>query len=156
MDDAERNECNKMPHKVGWFSSATAAKTQGLRSRLLERFPSAGATPFLDEADVEVGEDFEEEIRQSLERADELVVLLTPWALERPYVWAEIGAAWLRRIPVVGILYGVAATELQARPGIPVFLKRRDFVDINSIDAYFQQLMGRVDQGPTGVEDKVP
>jgi hypothetical protein len=28
-----------------------------------------------------------------------LVVLLTPWALERPYVWIELGASWGRRIP---------------------------------------------------------
>jgi hypothetical protein len=63
---------------------------------------------------------------------------------DRPYVWAEIGAAWGRRIPIIGILYGLTATELQTRPGIPVFLKKRDLLDINGIDVYFQQLKGRV------------
>jgi hypothetical protein len=48
-----------------------------------------GATPFLDEAQVDAGADFEEDILNFLERAHELVVLLTPWALERPYVWAD-------------------------------------------------------------------
>ena len=43
-----------------------------------------GATPFLDEANVEVGEDFEESILSFLEQAHELLVLLTPWALDRP------------------------------------------------------------------------
>src|ERR1700737_1813382 len=49
-----------------------------------------GATPFLDEADVNVGAEFEEEILESLDKAHELIVLLTPWALERPYIWAEL------------------------------------------------------------------
>src|SRR6266516_1746355 len=72
---------------------------------------NCGATPFLDEAEIEVGADFEEDILDFLERAHELVVLLTPWALERPYVWAEIGAAWGGRIPIVALLLGITATE---------------------------------------------
>lgn len=105
---------------------------------------SCGATPFLDEADVEVGEDFEERILDFLSRADELVVLLTPWALDRPYVWAEIGAAFGRRIPIIGILHGITPTELQERPGIPVFVKKRDLIEINNVDVYFRQLASRV------------
>jgi hypothetical protein len=103
----------------------------------------AGAAAFLDEAEVEVGDDFELRILEFLERADELLVLLTPWALERPYVWAEIGAAWGRRIPIVGVLYGMTAAELQTRPGIPVFLKRRDLIVMNDIDRYFEELAKR-------------
>jgi TIR domain len=102
------------------------------------------ATPFLDEADVEVGEDFEEHILEFLEQTHELLVPLTPWALERPYVWAEIGAAWGRRIPIIAILHGMTATELQAKSGIPVFLKKRDFLDINNIETSFQQLKSRM------------
>lgn len=106
-----------------------------------------GATPFLDEANVEVGEDFEESILSFLEQAHELLVLLTPWALDRPYVWAEIGAAWGRRIPIVGILHGMTSTELQSRPGVPIFLKKRDLLDINNIEVYFEQLTARVNAG---------
>ena len=91
-----------------------------------------------------MGEDFEENILSFLEKAHELLVLLTPWALDRPYVWAELGAAWGRRIPIVGILHGMTPTELQSKPGIPVFLKKRDLVDINEIELYFQQLKLRV------------
>ena len=42
---------------------------------------AAGARPFLDEADVEVGAEFEEDIRQFLDEAHELVVLFTPCRL---------------------------------------------------------------------------
>jgi TIR domain len=40
-----------------------------------------GAKPFLDEAEIDAGADFEEDIRKFLERADELIVLLRPGRL---------------------------------------------------------------------------
>jgi len=73
-------------------------------------------------------------------------VLLTPWALERPYVWAEIGAAWGRRIPIVTLLLGITAAELQTRPGIPVLLKKRDLLELNDIEVYLAQLEARSEQ----------
>ena len=101
---------------------------------------SKGGKPFLDEADVEVGAEFEEDIRDFLDKADEFLVLFTPWSLQRPYVWAEIGAAWIRRIPIVVVLHGLSQHEFQAQPNAPVFLKKRDMVRLNDIDHYFQQL----------------
>ncbi len=105
---------------------------------------SCGATPFLDEAEIDVGADFEDDILASIERADEFLVLLTPWALKRPYVWAELGAAWGRRIPIIGVLHGLTAADLQSRQSVPILLKKRDFVLINDIDKYFGQLRKRV------------
>ena len=102
-----------------------------------------GAKSFLDEANVQVGEEFEESIRQFLDIADELLVLFTPWSLERPYVWAEIGAAWIRRIPIIVILYGLTIHQFQLRPANPVFLKKRDIVALNDIEDYFDQLQLR-------------
>src|SRR3954465_8489060 len=63
-----------------------------------------GARTFLDEAHVAVGEDFGDRIFGVLGRADELFVLLTPWALKRPWIAAEIGAARMRGIPIIGAL----------------------------------------------------
>jgi hypothetical protein len=102
-----------------------------------------GADVFLDEADVDVGAEFEEHIRDSLDVADEMLVLFMPWALERPYVWAELGAAWIKRTPIVVVLLGISPAEFQARPNAPVFLKRRDIIRLNDIDRYFEQLDGR-------------
>jgi hypothetical protein len=111
--------------------------------QIAREIAGCGAVPFLDEAEIDVGADFEEDILTFLEKADELVVLITPWALERPYVWAELGAAWGRRIPIVGLLLGLSAGELQARPGVPILLKRRDLLPLNEIDVYLDQLRGR-------------
>ncbi len=103
-----------------------------------------GAQPFLDEADVDIGAEFEEDIREFLDKADELLVLFTPWAAERPYVWAEIGAAWIRRIPIIVVLHGLTRRQFQAQENTPVFLKKRDIILLNDIDQYFEQLGTRV------------
>lgn len=104
----------------------------------------AGAKTFLDEAQIDVGADFEEEIRDAIDEASELLVLVTPWALERPYIWLEVGAAWNRRISIVGVLHGISAAEFQAKSGAPVLLKKRNLIDINAIDRYFEELTLRV------------
>lgn len=109
-------------------------------AREIER---AGAVAFLDEAEIEAGDDFEQRILEFLQQAHELLVLLTPWALNRPYVWAELGAAWGRQIPIIGVLHGLQANELQERPNIPIFLKKRDLIELNDIDRYFSALSQR-------------
>jgi hypothetical protein len=128
------------------FVSHSGADTWVAR-QIAKEISSRGAQPFLDEADVDVGAEFEDDIREFLDKADELVVLFTPWALSRPYVWAEIGAAWIRRISIVVVLHGLSVSEFQAQPNAPVFLKKRDIVMLNDIDRYFEQLGGRIAGG---------
>jgi len=125
------------------FVSHSGADTWVAR-QIAREIAACGATPFLDEAHIDVGADFEDDILAFLEKADELVVLVTPWALERPYIWAELGAAWGRRIPIVGLLHGLSAAELQSRPGVPILLEKRDLLPLNEIDVYLGQLRGRV------------
>lgn len=121
--------------------------------QIAREIADCGATPFLDEAEIDVGADFEEDILAFLEKADELVVLITPWALDRPYVWAELGAAWGRRIPIVGLLHGITAGELQSRAGVPILLKKRDLLSLNEIEVYLGQLRGRVKGNPGASEE---
>jgi hypothetical protein len=125
------------------FVSHSGADTW-VAKQIAREIEARGATAFLDEAHVDAGADFEEDILNFLARAHELVVLLTPWALERPYVWAEIGAAWSRRIPIVALLLGITPSELQARPGVPVLLKKRDLLQLNEINTYLEQLAARM------------
>lgn len=111
--------------------------------QIAREITARGATPFLDEADVDVGAEFEDDIREFLDKADELFVLFTPWAMERPYVWIEIGAAWQRRLPIVVVLHGLSAKDFQAHPNAPVFLKKRDIIRLNELDKYLKQLSTR-------------
>src|SRR5262245_22829251 len=114
-----------------------SARDTWVAKQIAEQVSKCGAVPFLDEANIDVGDDFEEQILKFLGKADELVVLMTPWALDRPYVWAELGAAWSRNIPIVILLQGMTPGEFQAKPGIPVFLKKRDMIELNDVGSYF-------------------
>lgn len=112
--------------------------------QIARELESRGATPFLDEADVDVGAEFEEDIRDFLDKANELLVLCTPWSFGRPYIWAEIGAAWIRRIPIVVVLHGLTRKDFQSQPNAPVFLKKRNIIQLNDIDTYFTELETRI------------
>ncbi len=136
------NDVKQAPSRRLVFVSHSGQDTW-VAKQIAREIEACGATPFLDEAQVDAGADFEEDILAFLEKAHELVVLLTPWALERPYVWAELGAAWGRRIP----------SELQTRPGIPVLLKKRDLLQLNNIDTYLEQLKRRVQQHVSGEQN---
>lgn len=125
------------------FISHSGADTWVAR-QIAREISRCGATAFLDEAESDIGSDFEEDILAFLEKAHELVVLMTPWALGRPYVWAEIGAAWGRRIPIVVLLHGMKPGEFLSRPEVPIFLKKRDLLDLNGIEKYLNQLRQRI------------
>ncbi len=105
---------------------------------------NTGAECFLDVIDVEVGEDFEERIRDAMEDCLELLVLFTPSAIKSRYVWVEIGAAWGQRKRIVGVLYGVTVKDIQKNPAIPLMLKRAILVEINDLDQFFRELRRRV------------
>lgn len=70
-----------------------------------------GATCFLDEAHMEYGDDFEDKILAAVRASQELLVLLTPWAIKRPYIWLELGAIWGQGQRIIGVLYGGSASR---------------------------------------------
>lgn len=120
-------------------------------ARQIEReVRAAGAETFLDEANVEIHEAFPNVIRDYLNRSDELVVLLTPWSLQRPWVWIEVGAAFQRSISIVGILHGMSREDLHSNASIPVILLERNLVQLNDVDRYFTQLRDRITGGVEG------
>jgi hypothetical protein len=115
---------------------------------------AAGAETFLDEAHITIGATFEKEILAALEQANELLVLVTPWALTRPYVWVEIGAAWIRKIPIVVLLHGMTPAEFQKSPNFPVILKERNLLALKDVDRYFTELKERAVNDPKQVAIK--
>lgn len=101
------------------------------------------ASTFLDCFDIRHGDEFWEVIRTAAFECDDLLVLLTPKAVERYNIWVEIGMFFSQRKRITGVLYGLDGTALTADERIPVFLKSRDLVDINRIESYFEQLSER-------------
>jgi hypothetical protein len=130
-----------MAYKV--FISHSSIDTWVAR-QLARYIEDAGAVTFLDEADIEYGDDFEERILEALRTSQELLVLLTPWGLKRPYIWLEIGAIWGLGRRVIGVLHGLGPSELVAQDGTPALLKRIDLVELNNIGMYFEQLQRRI------------
>ena len=104
----------------------------------------AAADTFMDAANIDIGDQFEEKLLAELKLSKELLVLFTPWSLERPYVWMEIGAAWVLNLRIAVVLHGLTNTDIIANPKIPVKIKASDVVIINDIDDYFEQLKKRV------------
>ena len=130
------------------YSSLTLLVMSGWR-QIEKRIQEFGLTTFLSETDIEPGDtDFEERLREALEQCAELVVLLTPEALDRRYVWMEIGAVWGARKRISAILYRITVKDLRHRPGVPVSLLKSNLVDINQdADRFLAQLGRRLRTG---------
>ena len=64
----------------------------------------AGAKPFIDIFDIKKGDRIEARVQEGLGSANELVAFLTPWSVDRNWVWVEIAAAWALRKRYVGVL----------------------------------------------------
>jgi hypothetical protein len=112
--------------------------------QLATHLATCGVDTFLDNADIDHGDDFEESILKAAEESSELLVLLTPWSVDRPYIWMEIGNFWGRRKRMIGLLYGLTVKDVSQDERMPVALKRLDLVQLNEVDSYFVQLARRV------------
>ena len=96
---------------------------------------------FLDEGCIDFGDDIENIILKELRTSNELLVLLTPWSLKRPYIWMEIGAAWGLGMRVVGVTHGVSFEDLNPYPAL---LKKTNLIQLNDMEKYFEQLKIRI------------
>jgi len=103
-----------------------------------------GAATFLDCEQIQRGDDFEQKIIDEAPSCTELLVLFTPTAHGRRYVWIEIGMFLGAKKRIVGVLYGTSVQEISSDERMPVVLKRIDLVNINDLDSYLAQLRARV------------
>jgi hypothetical protein len=71
-------------------------------------------------------------------------VLLTPWAITRPWVVVEIACFMLSQKRVVGIIHGLTPDDALKDPYVAILLDDRVLLDINRLDSYFRELAGRI------------
>lgn len=109
-----------------------------------------GADVFVDVFDIEKGDDFETRIFSELRRCQELVVLLTPWSVDRNWVWVEIGAARALELRIVPVLYKVSLDDIERERGGKTFLGGKNIVEINEIDDYLLELARRIKEKSNG------
>jgi hypothetical protein len=126
-----------IPHRV--FISHSIADTW-VAKQISEHIRSNGAETFLDENDIQHGDDFEDEILKAEESCSELLVLLTPWSITRSWIWLEIGFFRRGKKRIVGVLHGITVNEITKDERVASVLKRLDMVNINDLDSYFTQL----------------
>lgn len=104
-----------------------------------------GADTFLDAHDIVVGDTAQDVIfDEHLQNSQEILVLMTPAAFESKYVFMEIGAARGRKIRISVILYGIETGNVQREIRFPDVIASRNFLEINRIDEYFQQVKQRI------------
>jgi hypothetical protein len=130
-------------HKPQVFISHSSTDTW-VAKQIAAHIKQCGAEFFLDAEDIEHGDDFEKKILEAAQASSELLVLITPWATLRPYIWLEMGVFWGSGKRIVGVLHGITAKEIASDERIPILLKRIDLLDINRIDSYFDQLRARL------------
>ena len=95
-----------------------------------------GATTFRDDRDIHGGDDIPEEIRRQIKQSKEILVLLTPESINRPWVTLEIGAAWgkSKRMRITIVLCHLSFDT------IPAMLKNKKTITLNDLDHYLTEL----------------
>jgi hypothetical protein len=109
---------------------------------ICEKIETIGAATFRDDRDIDGGDDIPARIRRQIIRSNEVVVLLTPESVDRPWVLFEVGAAWGRKqnAKIIAILCHVEVDT------IPDLIKSKKAVSINSFDEYLEELKHRVEK----------
>jgi hypothetical protein len=125
------------PYQV-FVSHATADKW--IATTLCEKIQVAGAASFRDDRDIDGGDDIPDKIRLEIKRSQEIVVLLTPHSVDRPWVLLEVGAAWgwRRSVRITPIMCHVDVDS------IPEIIKSKKAININECDAFFSAIRDRV------------
>lgn len=132
------NKPRQKPNYQVFVSHATADKW--IATTFCEKIDATGATSFRDDRDIHGGDNIPQSIRTEIQVSRELVVLLTPESIERPWVLLEVGAAWGRRkdYRIVPVLCHVTFDA------IPDIIEGKKAFHINDFDKYLVELKRRV------------
>ncbi len=115
-------------------------------TQMANHIESTGASTFLDDKDIAVGEKFPNTLKAELNSADELVALLTPWAVKSKFVWMEIGVAWGREIPIAGLLHGITLEKVLEHEQHRLLLGGTNLQPLNSFPRYVKELSTRIEK----------
>ena len=118
-----------------------ASEDAWVATQIAAHLERCGATTFLDEAHIAVGDDWRKRIREEARGSDELLVLLTPEVLKLSrYVWVELGHFDNLEKRIVWVLYKVTAKQIDRDPRTAGIIRSSDCVQLNDIDRYFRGL----------------
>jgi hypothetical protein len=138
MARSRSNDRQKAKSYRVFLSHATADKW--LARVLCEKIESYGAVTFRDDRDIAGGDDIPDSIRNAIESSQEMVVLITPFSVTRPWVLLEVGAAWYRG---GGMRIVAVRQHVEVEP-IPDMLKSKKVIELNQFDEYLAELEKRI------------
>ncbi|WP_310820799.1 toll/interleukin-1 receptor domain-containing protein [Stratiformator vulcanicus] len=99
------------------------------------------ATTFRDDRDINGGDVIPEAIRDAIKQCHEFCVIMTPESAERPWVHYEMGMADMRDdVQIVPFFYHAEPNNL------PAFVTRRRGYQLDEIDDYLEDLVGRIER----------
>jgi TIR domain len=103
-----------------------------------------GAEVFIDMFDIKSGDRIEEKVHSGIVACTELISLLTPWSVDRNWVWSEMAGAWALRKRYVGIVYGLTLEDIERDHGGLAMLSPTNVIGLNDLDIYLSELATRV------------
>jgi hypothetical protein len=121
------------------MAGATAGSPSRWRDRTLtraQRRSSIFSTP-------KRGDRIAERVLEGTRNSRELVALLTPWSVDRNWVWTEIAAAWALGKRFVGVTYGVTIEEIEKNHGGLACLGPTNLVALDDFDDYISEMSDR-------------
>lgn len=137
-----------MSYKI-FVSHGGGKDDEVLANVLREKLSERGVDAFLDHLNVGLGNDFRSRILNELQECDELFCLLSPESISRPWVAAEVGAAFALEKTIVPITVYTADEELQ-KSGFSSLLgsvATVSFADlIIDFDSYFEATQKRMQE----------
>jgi hypothetical protein len=105
----------------------------------------SGADVFIDIFDIASGDRIEERVREGLDGCSELISLLTPWSVDRNWVWTEMAGAWAFRKRYVAVMYGLTLEQIDKQHGGLAILSTTNVITLNDLDLYMRELKDRAD-----------
>jgi len=117
-----------------------------LAGQIAKEIKEAEAEPFLDETHIPKGANFKKRLHEEIADSSELLALFTPWSMKRSWVWIEIGAAWIREIPIVAVFYGMSVNDLEESGQGKAILEDINILALNEFTTYLKELASRVEE----------
>lgn len=99
---------------------------------------------FIDIFDIASGDRIEQRVKDGLTACTELVSLLTPWSVDRNWVWSEMAAAWALDKRYVGLTYGLTLDDIDKKHGGLAILSPTNALELNDFDRYLRELNVRI------------
>ena len=134
---------NSVVKDYGVFFSHGSEDKYVVENFLKPKLEETGAYVFLETGEIKYGDDFRARIFDELHSCDEILVFFTKSSLQRPWVFAEVGASVIQKKRIVAIRYGPSEKELQEL-GVLSLLGNTTVLQLDDLDTYVSQLTLRV------------